>query len=115
MTFVACIVPRCSQPALDRARGRCARHRQTTTSRGYGPEWRRLRAEAIARQPYCTTCGSRQDLTADHIVPLALGGLGTRSNVQVLCRPCNSRKRDRLPAYHPMTLDAATAARRRTR
>jgi 5-methylcytosine-specific restriction protein A len=32
------------------------------------------------------------DLTADHIVPKAAGGTDQPGNIQVLCRPCNSRK-----------------------
>lgn len=32
------------------------------------------------------------DLTADHVVPVALGGAG--GALTVLCRSCNSRKRD---------------------
>lgn len=36
-------------------------------------------------------------LTADHIIPRAAGGTDDPSNVAVLCGPCNSAKRDRLP------------------
>jgi 5-methylcytosine-specific restriction endonuclease McrA len=46
----------------------------------------------LARQPYCTECGSTDDLTADHIVPLARGGPSEMSNVQILCRSCNGSK-----------------------
>lgn len=46
----------------------------------------------LARQPYCAACGATEDLTVDHIVPLARGGRGELSNLQTLCRMCNGSK-----------------------
>ena len=40
----------------------------------------------------CVTCGTHKDLTVDHITPLAVGGTDDFSNLQTMCRPCNSRK-----------------------
>lgn len=40
----------------------------------------------------CRTCGTSDDLTVDHIVSVALGGGADMSNLQSLCRTCNSRK-----------------------
>jgi hypothetical protein len=40
----------------------------------------------------CVWCGSVSDLTVDHIHPVALGGTNELSNLQTLCRTCNSRK-----------------------
>jgi hypothetical protein len=40
----------------------------------------------------CQHCGSRRDLTVDHIFPERLGGTITSTNLQTLCRKCNSRK-----------------------
>jgi 5-methylcytosine-specific restriction endonuclease McrA len=74
--------------AKERARG-------TRTVRGYDNTWLKLSANAIRQHPYCSRCGSTEDLTADHIVPRAKGGRNVFSNVQVLCRACNSAKRDR--------------------
>lgn len=34
----------------------------------------------------------------DHVMPLALGGDNTRSNIQILCAPCNLSKN----AAHPV-------------
>ena len=40
----------------------------------------------------CKHCGSRKNLTIDHIVPESKGGKMTMENAQTLCRSCNSRK-----------------------
>ena len=40
----------------------------------------------------CTACGSHQDLTIDHVWPVSRGGSNDASNLQTLCRSCNSRK-----------------------
>ena len=52
------------------------------------------RALAVfARNDYrCVNCGSRDDLTVDHIRPVSKGGTNDDDNLQTLCRPCNSRK-----------------------
>lgn len=44
----------------------------------------------------CVRCGTKKRLTIDHIKPLSLGGTNDLENLQVLCRPCNSRKGARL-------------------
>lgn len=52
-----------------------------------------LRAAIYARDGWaCLHCGSRKDLSLDHIWPHSKGGSDTYSNLQTLCRPCNSRK-----------------------
>lgn len=40
----------------------------------------------------CLFCGCTSDLTIDHIFPRQHGGTDDESNLQTLCRPCNSRK-----------------------
>ena len=45
---------------------------------------------------WCANCGSMRDLTRDHIIPLAAGGTNEESNLQVLCRSCNSSKQDKI-------------------
>jgi 5-methylcytosine-specific restriction endonuclease McrA len=61
----------------------------TTKQRGYGHAWRVQSQALIRAQPWCSVCGRRDDLTCDHIVPLARGGKGTRANMRVVCRSCN--------------------------
>jgi 5-methylcytosine-specific restriction endonuclease McrA len=40
----------------------------------------------------CLACGNRDDLTVDHVVPESKGGTHDDSNLQTLCKSCNSRK-----------------------
>lgn len=40
----------------------------------------------------CVVCGSTEDIGADHIVSIVRGGTYSESNLQPLCRPCNSSK-----------------------
>lgn len=40
----------------------------------------------------CQHCGSRKYLTIDHIIPECKGGKTTLSNLQTLCKKCNSKK-----------------------
>jgi excisionase family DNA binding protein len=70
--------------------------RGTTAQKGYGASWQRLSRLARQRQPWCTFCGSTQDLVADHINPATRGRPLTLADVQVLCRRCNGAKQDKL-------------------
>ena len=46
----------------------------------------------------CQYCGSRQDLTFDHLLPRALGGQTTWENVVTACSDCNLQKGGLAPA-----------------
>ena len=45
----------------------------------------------------CKHCGSKEDLTIDHIYPEVHGGTDYCENLQTLCRRCNSVKGDSIP------------------
>jgi 5-methylcytosine-specific restriction endonuclease McrA len=51
----------------------------------------------------CQYCGVPAE-SIDHVVPRAKGGEHVWENVVAACRPCNTRKRDRLLADTTMTL-----------
>lgn len=82
--------------------GKESRHK-----RGYGKEHQRIREElkrTIILCEHCTAKGKvAQGCVADHIIPLAKGGTGARSNYQWLCQPCADAKdaADRGATYRP--------------
>lgn len=47
----------------------------------------------------CLCCGQETKLTADHVVPLVKGGTNWIDNIQPLCGPCNSGKKDKTIDY----------------
>lgn len=44
----------------------------------------------------CCKCGSTERLEIDHIHPVSKKGLNEFSNLQVLCKPCNIRKGNKI-------------------
>lgn len=57
-----------------------------------------LRTAVFARDgKVCAACRSVDDITIDHVQPVAKGGTDDLTNLQPLCRSCNSRKGSRWP------------------
>jgi 5-methylcytosine-specific restriction endonuclease McrA len=52
----------------------------------------------------CQYCGSRANLTVDHVVPRSKGGLSSWENIVASCAPCNRRKGNSLPRQVGMRL-----------
>ena len=76
--------------------GDCPAHRKAwqkgpgvPTSRGWG--WSRVRAQVLAEEPLCRTCGAPA-FCVDHIVNRARGGTDARENLQGLCTSCSDAK-----------------------
>lgn len=44
----------------------------------------------------CVTCGTKKQLTVDHIIPISKGGGNDFENLQTMCKSCNSRKGNRI-------------------
>jgi 5-methylcytosine-specific restriction endonuclease McrA len=42
--------------------------------------------------PYCVYCGSKKDLTTEHIKAIIKGGFHTKENVMIACSKCNASK-----------------------
>ena len=57
--------------------------------------WRNRLARGICH--YCGGTFPPDELTMDHLVPIARGGKSSHGNVVPACRDCNSRKKYLLP------------------
>jgi hypothetical protein len=60
----------------------------------------------------CQMCGSKERIEYDHIIPVSAGGESTVANIQLLCRPCNRRKR---VSVAPATQSVAKATKKKKR
>jgi len=70
-------------------------------------EWMEMKKKANWT---CACCGRREPeikLSRDHIVPVSKGGTDDISNIQPLCRSCNSRKFNKETRY--LKIDSATS------
>ncbi|MDQ8045175.1 MAG: HNH endonuclease signature motif containing protein [Patulibacter sp.] len=78
---------------LERAHAIASRQGAPSPPSGRKPIPREVRLEVWQRDGgRCTTCGAEFDLQYDHVIPVALGGGSSASNLQLLCGPCNQRK-----------------------
>jgi 5-methylcytosine-specific restriction endonuclease McrA len=69
------------------------------------PALRLSRHSVLARDNYtCQYCGSKRDLTIDHVVPRWCGGPHTWENLVACCRKCNLKKGDKTPPQANMKL-----------
>jgi 5-methylcytosine-specific restriction endonuclease McrA len=63
------------------------------------------RRAVFARDDWtCQYCGSRSNLTVDHVVPRSKGGGSTWDNIVASCAPCNRRKGNALLRQSGMQL-----------
>lgn len=47
----------------------------------------------------CLSCGTQDNLVADHVIPLVKEGANTIDNIQPLCGSCNSKKHTKIIDY----------------
>ena len=68
------------------------------------------RRAVFARDDWtCQYCGSRANLTVDHVIPRSKGGGSTWENIVASCAPCNRRKGNTLLRHSGMTLSRQPA------
>ena len=58
-----------------------------------------IRNFIIKRDKKCLCCGSENNLSIDHIIPINKGGENKLGNLQTLCKSCNSKKSDNYIDY----------------
>jgi len=84
-----------------RNRGRAAERRRhyeldPQAARGYGYQWRKLSLRARRAQPFCSDCGTEDDLTADHSPEAWIRHESGKSvrlvDIDVVCRRCNAER-----------------------
>jgi 5-methylcytosine-specific restriction endonuclease McrA len=84
-------------PELFLAKGQKRRTAKTKAGGSFtAQEWVALCKKHAYR---CLCCNRRRKLTADHVVPVSKGGTSNINNIQPLCGPCNSSKRDKTIDY----------------
>ncbi len=57
------------------------------------------RQSKMRRAQNCAYCGcvlTRDNRSVDHVIPRVLGGPDVLRNMKIVCKPCNSRKGERL-------------------
>ena len=90
--------PRCDEHKLTQ------KPRKRTKFRSNPTRWKKLSARLRRMQPWCSSCGASDDLTVDHIIPYSERPdlAYDITNLDVLCRRCNSAKSTRgvTPANH---------------
>jgi 5-methylcytosine-specific restriction protein A len=80
----------------------------STTQRGYGNDWRRLRVIVMRRDRGLCQCDECKKLgrirvahEVDHIIPKSQGGTDDLSNLQAINRECHKAKTARDSGYKP--------------
>ena len=75
---------------------RLKREREKARELRHTPWWKQKVAEGV-----CHHCGQKfkpAELTMDHLVPLARGGVSTKNNLVPACKECNAKKKLKTPA-----------------
>lgn len=60
---------------------------------------KKIRSFIFNRDKCCLKCGTDKNLSIDHIDPISKGGENKISNLQTLCKSCNSVKRNLYKDY----------------
>jgi 5-methylcytosine-specific restriction endonuclease McrA len=73
-----------------------AKERQKAKDLRKTPWWKQKISLGVCH--YCEKKFSPDELTMDHVVPIARGGRSTKANIVVACQSCNAAKKLKTPA-----------------
>lgn len=77
----------------------------------YGRDSYPTRALIYKRDDHeCQYCGSKKDLTIDHVIPRSKGGQDTWENLVACCTKCNLKKGNQMLSETSMTLNRKPVA-----
>ena len=114
----------CGEDALP-GKYHCADCKPERTNRSSAPShpylathrWKSLSLRLRKASPFCELCGSTTNLCVDHIIPASEDPslIFVKENLRVLCRLCNTRKKDSCTDAERQRVLEAIAARKRRR
>lgn len=81
---------------INRDEHRAARERNKASELKKTEWWRALKSAGTCH--YCGRKVGPEDITMDHVVPVARGGTSTKGNIVPACLDCNRDKRVTIPA-----------------
>lgn len=93
MAARVCAILGCS--GITTSGSKCSNHKTPRTkdtrqrTGRYNGDYTKNRKILLASNPPCVRCGWEAD-TADHIVPVDMGGTHDLSNLRPMCKKCNS-------------------------
>ncbi len=70
---------------------RVKREREKARELRQSPWWKQKKAAGICH--YCELRVKAEDITMDHLVPIARGGESTKNNLVPACKECNAKKK----------------------
>ena len=75
------------------ARQKKAAAKKRNSSLRKNPTWTEEEWSALKKVlKWCQRCGSGNNLTMDHLVPIGKGGKNSLDNLELLCYDCNKKK-----------------------
>ena len=91
--------------SIRRVRACCLDSKELKKIKEWMTKWKSLK---VVTCYWCQSKGSTKKYHADHIIPLAKGGLHSLDNLCISCASCNMQKSAKMPSEFVMTLTSPT-------